>query len=162
MRYRGVSVKAGATENSAFTLGDMTVPHVITVANQTSTLDGATAVATLEAGSIGTQSIPVLIGCSWAERSTVPGMLSQRYCHAKWYSVRFDDVNGNALMNLIPALYGESEAVLYDSVDKRILRNQGVGAMTYGGTPGDAVDFIAKASSVPVLLTRNGIIIFVK
>jgi hypothetical protein len=34
--------------------------------------------------------------------------------------------------------------------------------MTYGGTPGDAVDFIAKASSVPVLLTRNGIIIFVK
>ena len=162
MRYRGVSVKAGSTENLAFTLSDMTVPHVITVANQTSTLDGATAVATLEAGSIGIQSIPVLIGCSWAEHSTVPGTLSQRYCHARWYAVRFDDANGNAIMNLVPALFGESEAVLYDSVSRKLLRNQGVGALTHGGTPGSAIDSVAKASSVPILLTRNGIIIFVK
>lgn len=159
MRYRGVSVKSGTTADLAFTF-DTSAPHVITIANQTSTLDGATAVATLEEGSIGTQAIPVLLGCSWAEHSTVPGKLSQRYCHAKWYSVRFDDADGNALLNLKPAVW-KGEGVMYDSVSGNILHNSGSGSLTYDGTPGESVG-IAASASVPILLMRRGFFVYVR
>ena len=161
MRYRGVSVKAGTTADLAFTLNDKTVPHEIVVANQTSTLDGATAVASLEEGTIGTQALPVLLGCSWAEHATVPGTLSQRYCHAKWYSVRFNDAAGNALINLTPAVWN-GVGVLYDSVSGKILENSGSGTMTYGGTPEEAVADIVSSTSVPVAIRRSGFIIYVK
>ena len=158
MRYRGVSVRSGDTQDLAFTLNDMTQPHVITVNNQTATLDGVPAVTSLEAGTIGKNALPVLIGCSWAENSTEPGTLSGRYCHAKWYAVRFDDAQGGVILNLIPAVLGDSEAVLYDTVSGKVLRNAGVGALSYDGTPGDGVGFV-KSSSVPVLLSRKGLII---
>ena len=116
--------------------------------------------ATLEEGSIGTQAIPVLLGCSWAEHSTVPGKLSQRYCHAKWYSVRFDYADGNALLNLKPAVW-KGEGVMYDSVSGNILHNSGSGSLTYDGTPGESVG-IAASASVPILLIRRGFIVYAR
>ena len=166
MRYRGVSVKSGTTADLAFALNDKTVPHEIAVANQMATLDGATAVASLEEGAIGTKALPVLIGCSWAEKSTTPASLSQRYCHARWYSVRFDDASGNAILNLVPVVRN-GEGLLYDTVSGacHANANAATGDLTWGGselgevidgTEGTAAASSAVANEMSVTIVRSG------
>lgn len=167
MRYRGVSVKSGTTADLAFALNDKTVPHEIAVANQMATLDGATAVASLEEGAIGTKALPVLIGCSWAERSTTPASLSQRYCHARWYSVRFDDASGNAILNLVPVVRN-GEGLLYDTVSGacHANANAATGDLTWGGselgevidgTEGTAAASSAVANEMSITVAKGGI-----
>ena len=140
MRYRGESLKAdGKTPDLMFTLGDLSVPHTIAIANRTASLDDATVMKNMPAGSIGnhTDAGTILIGCSWDDDCNRG--LSGRYCHAKWYSARFDDANGKAIVNLVPARRG-GEGVLWDTVSRRVFANAGTGALTFSGTAGAAID----------------------
>ena len=75
-------------------------------------------------------------------------------------AVRFDDADGNALLNLKPAVW-KGEGVMYDSVSGNILHNSGSGSLTYDGTPGESV-VIAASASVPILLIRRGFIVYVR
>ena len=140
MRYRGESLKAdGKTPDLMFTLGDFSVPHTIALANRTATLDGKTVTSGLAEGSIGanTDAGTILIGCSWNDDCNRG--LSHRYCHAKWFSARLDDANGNALVNLVPARRG-GEGVLWDTVSRRVFANAGTGALAFSGKAGAAVE----------------------
>ena len=140
MRYRGESLKAdGETPDLMFTLGDLNVPHTIALANRAATLDGKTVMSGLAEGSIGahTDAGTILLGCSWNDDCNRG--LSHRYCHAKWYSVRLDDANGNALVNLIPARRG-GEGVLWDTVSRKVFTNAGTGALAFSGKAGAALE----------------------
>ena len=135
--------------------------HEIAVTNQMATLDGNVAVSGLSEGTIGQKNLRVWLNNGYTDNSTSEGALSGKCCHARWYSVRFDDASGNAILNLVPAVYGDSEGVLYDLVSGKMLRNAGTGTMTYGGTPGDTVAWTVTAA-VPVSMKRKGMIVFVK
>ena len=149
MRYRGDSLKAdGKTKDLAFTLGDLSVPHTITIANGVVSLDGGRGATALpggtqfwvsEAGAIGVShdAGPILLGCSWNDDCNRG--LSGRYCHAKWYSARLDDANGKAIMNLVPARRG-GEGVLWDTVSRKVFANAGTGAFTFSGKAGAAIN----------------------
>ncbi|MBP5225807.1 MAG: hypothetical protein J6336_00305 [Kiritimatiellae bacterium] len=140
MRYRGESLKAdGETSDLMFTLGDLNVPHTIALSNRTATLDGKTVMSGLAEGAIGahTDAGTILLGCSWSDDCNRG--LSQRYCHAKWYSARLDDVNGNALVNLIPARRG-GEGVLWDTASHRVFANAGTGKLAFSGKAGAALE----------------------
>ena len=135
--------------------------HEIAVTNQMATLDGAVAVSDLEEGTIGQKNLRVWLNNGYNDNSTSEGALSGKHCHARWYSVRFDDENGGAILDLVPAVYGDLEGVLYDSVSRKILRNAGTGTMTYGGTPGDIVAWTVTAA-VPVSMKRKGMVVIVR
>ena len=149
MRYRGESLKAdGKTKDLAFTLGDLSVPHTITIANGVVTLDGGRGATALpggtqfrvsEAGAIGVNhdAGTILIGCSWNDDCNRG--LSGRYCHAKWYFMRLDDANGKAIINLVPARRG-GEGVLWDTVSRRVFANAGTGTLTFSGNAGSTID----------------------
>ncbi len=149
LRYRGESLKAdGKTKDLAFTLGDLSVPHTITIANGVVTLDGGRGATALpggtqfrvpEAGAIGINhdAGSILLGCSWNDDCNRG--LSQRYCHAMWYSMRLDDANGQAIVNLVPARRG-GEGVLWDTVSHRVFANAGTGTLTFSGKAGAAID----------------------
>ena len=140
MRYRGDSLKAdGKTPDLMFTLGDLSVPHTITIANRTASLDGKAVMKDMPVGSIGahTDAGTILIGCSWNDDCNRG--LSGRYCHAKWFSARLDDANGKAIMNLVPARRG-GEGVLWDTVSRKVFANAGTGTLTFSGTAGPAID----------------------
>ena len=149
MRYRGESLKAdGKTKDLAFTLGDLSVPHTITIVNGVVTLDGGRGATALpggtqfrvsEAGAIGVNhdAGTILIGCSWNDDCNRG--LSGRYCHAKWYSARLDDADGKAIVNLVPARRG-GEGVLWDTVSRKVFANAGTGTLTFSGTAGAAID----------------------
>ena len=140
MRYQGESLKAdGKTPDLMFTLGNFSVPHTITIANRTASLDGATVMKDMPEGPIGahTDAGTILIGCSWDDDCNRG--LSGRYCHAKWYSARLDDANGKAIVNLVPARRG-GEGVLWDTVSRKVFANAGTGALTFSGTAGAAID----------------------
>ena len=136
--------------------------HEIAVTNQMATLDGNVAVSGLSEGTIGQKNLRVWLNNGYTDNSTTEGSLSGKYCHARWYSVRFDDASGNAILNLVPAVYGDTEGVLYDLVAGKMLRNAGTGTMTYGGTPGDAVAWTVTAAAVPVSMKRKGMMVFVR
>ena len=135
--------------------------HEIAVTNQMATLDGNVAVSDLEEGTVGQKNLRVLLNNGYTDNSTTEGSLSGKYCHARWYAVRFDDENGDAILNLVPAVYGDSEGVLYDLVSGKMLRNAGTGTMTYGGTPGDVVAWTVTAA-VPVSMKKMGTIVIVR
>ena len=140
MRYRGESLKAdGKTPDLMFTLGDLSVPHTIAIANRTASLDGRAVMKDMPAGSIGnhTDAGTILVGCSWDDDCNRG--LSGRYCHAKWYSARLDDADGKAIVNLVPARRG-GEGVLWDTISRRVFANAGTGALTFSGTAGAAID----------------------
>jgi len=140
MRYQGESLKAdGKTPDLMFTLGDLSVPHTITIANRTATLDGKAVMKDMPAGSIGNHmdAGTILIGCSWNDDCNRG--LSGRYCHAKWYSARLYDADGKAIVNLVPARRG-GEGVLWDTVSGKVFANAGTGALTFSGTAGAAID----------------------
>jgi alpha-glucosidase len=140
LRYRGESLKAdGKTADLMFSLGDLSVPHAITIANRTATLDGAMVMKDMPAGSIGTNTDAgtILLGCSWDDDCS--RSLSGRYCHAKWYSMRLDDANGKAIMNLVPATRG-GEGVLWDTVSRKVFANAGTGALAFSGKAGAPID----------------------
>ena len=123
LRYRGESLKAdGKTADLMFSLGDLSVPHTISIANRTAMLDGATVMCDMPAGSIGANmdAGTILLGCSWNDDCNRG--LSGRYCHAKWYSMRLDDASGNAIVNLVPARRG-GEGVLWDTVSRKVFAN---------------------------------------
>ena len=136
--------------------------HEFAIANQAATLDGETVLSDLAEGAVGQKNLRVWLSNGYPDNATTEGTLSGRCCHARWYAVRFDDAQGNAIMNLVPAVFGDSEAVLYDTVSGNVLRNAGVGAMTYGGTPDNVVGFATSSSSVSVSLKRKGCIIVVR
>ena len=148
LRYRGESLKAdGKTKDLAFTLGDLSVPHTITIANGVVTLDGGRGATALpggtqfrvsEAGAIGVNhdAGTILLGCSWNDDCNRG--LSGRYCHAKWYSARLDDADGKAIVNLVPARRG-GEGVLWDTVSRKVFANVGTGTLTFSGTPNPSI-----------------------
>ena len=140
MRYRGESLKAdGKTPDLMFKLGDLSAPHTIAIAGRTASLDGATVMKDLPAGSIGADADAgtILLGCSWNDDCS--RSLSGRYCHAKWFSVRIDGADGKAIVNLVPARRG-GEGVLWDTVSRRVFANAGTGALTFSGKAGAAID----------------------
>lgn len=144
LRWRGK-----AFSNSFEGLATSTADHEISVVDGVAKLDGTQQqIGTLDKGAMGTIDRPVLLGATWS--STDPyADLSGRYCNAKWYYAKVLDASGAPLVDLVPALRGDTasqEAVLYDTVTGECFANAGTGTLDYSGNTTNTVAVAAAAT----------------
>ena len=146
LRWRGK-----AFNNSFEGLATSTADHEISVVDGVAKLDGTQQqIGTLDKGAMGTIDRPVLLGATWSSTDPYAG-LSGRYCNAKWYYAKVLDASGAPLVDLVPALRGDTasqEAVLYDTVTGECFANAGTGTLDYSGGETNRVAVLTGASSV--------------
>ena len=114
-------------------LATSTDVHEITVADRVASLDGEPKISNLAEGAMGTIDRPVILGATWENESPYT-KLSGRYLHAEWYYATLYDSEHEALVNLVPALRGDTasqEAVFYDTVSGECFANAGTGTLAY-------------------------------
>ena len=124
-------------------------------ADRTFTLNGDVVASSLAAGSVGVQGLNILLGRSHDSSSR---------CHYGWWShVRFDDVDGNAILDYIPAQRTTDNTVgFYDLATGKFVTSTGGGSFN-AGTVTNALMTVANSSasivahSVPSLgIALNG------
>lgn len=154
----------GAGNQTALSgLATSTDVHEITVADRVASLDGVPKISNLAEGAMGTIDRPVILGATWNKTSPYTE-LSGRYLHAEWYYAILYDSEHEALVNLVPALRGDSaspEAVFYDTVSGECFANDGTGTLECSGGVTNSVAVLTGASSVfyngkMTLWTGNG------
>jgi hypothetical protein len=137
--------------NPAYTLPNTTEPHSVRIFKQKLFIDGksTTTPKSIPSGAVGSAGVQILLGVTWDKTNYSTGALRGKYCHAEWYYAMLLDANGNALVNLVPALRGNAaspEAVFYDTVSGTCFSNAGTGALAYSGSVTNAVAFSAAVS----------------
>ena len=117
--------------------------HEIAVGGGEVKLDGTVTKSGIPTGAMGTTAKTVLMSAGW-NNNTI-----ERYMKARWYHVRLNDKNGDALIDLVPALTNGSVAVFYDKVSHRYFGNGGTStaALTYSGAASET-NFTLAASAV--------------
>lgn len=139
----------GAGNQTALSgLATSTDVHEITVADRVASLDGVPKISNLAEGAMGTIDRPVILGATWKNTSPYTE-LSGRYLHAEWYYATLYDSEHEALVNLVPALRGDTasqEAVLYDTVTGECFANAGTGTLDYSGDETNRVAVAAAAT----------------
>ena len=117
--------------------------HEIAVGGGEVKLDGNVTKSGIPTGAMGTTAKTVLMSAGWYNNTI------ERYMKARWYYVRLNDKNGNALIDLVPALTNDSVAVFYDKVTHKYFGNGGssTAALTYSGTA-SKTNFTLAASAV--------------
>ena len=117
--------------------------HEIAVGGGEVKLDGNVTKSGIPTGAMGTTAKTVLMSAGWYNNTI------ERYMKAQWYYVRLNDKNGNALIDLVPALTNDSVAVFYDKVSHKYYGNTGssTAALTYSGTASE-MNFTLAASAV--------------
>ena len=145
LRWRGK-----AFSNSFEGLATSTADHEISVVDGVAKLDGTQQqIGTLDKGAMGTIDRPVLLGATWSNTAAPYADLSDRYCNAKWYYAKVLDASGAPLVDLVPALRGDTasqEAVLYDTVTGECFANAGTGTLDYSGNTTNTVAVAAAAT----------------
>ena len=117
--------------------------HEIAVGGGEVKLDGTVTKSGIPTGSMGTTAKTVLMSAGWYNNTI------ERYMKARWYHVRLNDKNGDALIDLVPALTNGSVAAFYDKVSHRYFGNGGTStaALTYSGSASET-NFTLAASAV--------------
>ena len=161
LRYGGNGASTqGDAYNPAFVLTDQTIPHVIRIFGGISYLDGVVQNNTLAngtqakkcGGAVAASGHTILIGTTW-NRGSGTTSLSGRYCHGEWHYAKVLDASGNPLVNLVPALRGDTEspiACFYDTVSCTWFDKSGTGgALAYDteATPTNTVACLAAVSA---------------
>lgn len=127
-------------------------------ADRTFTLNGNVVASNLAAGSVGVQGLNILLGLSHDSGSR---------CHYGWWShVRFDDVDGNAILDYIPAQRTTDGKVgFYDRATGKFVTSTGGGSFN-AGTVTNASWTVANSSAsivargVPFLdVALNGMVL---
>ena len=127
-------------------------------ASRTFTLNGSVVKSDLAAGSVGVKGLNIFLGRSQGSSSR---------CHYGWWShVRFDDVDGNAILDYIPAQRTTDGKVgFYDRATGRFVTSTGGGAFN-AGTVTNALLAVANSSAsivargVPFLdVALNGMVL---
>lgn len=151
----GNTAATGVVGNPAYALPDTTNPHTLCISdgklylddNEVTTNPSGIALGKMS-GAVGQHNVDILLGVTW---NASEGTLNDRYCHAEWYYATLPDANGNALVNLVPALRGDTvspEAVFYDTVSGECFANDGTGTLAYSGGETNRVAVLTGASSV--------------
>jgi len=117
--------------------------HEIAVGGGEVKLDGTVTKSGIPTGAMGTTAKTVLMSAGWYNNTI------ERYMKARWYYVRLNDKNGNALIDLVPALTNDNAPVFYDKVTHKYFGNGGssTAALTYSGTASET-NFTLAASAV--------------
>ena len=117
VEYRGTKI-----DNNLAVYTDQINDVVFT--NRVFTRNGIVKKTGLEAGSVGYTGANMHIG-TWAER--------YRFLYGWWSYVRFDDENGDAILDYIPAKrYGDDAVGFYDRATGKFVTSTGGGAFTAG------------------------------
>ena len=122
--------------NPAYTLPNTTEPHTVKIFNKGLYLDTNKVSPTTAppSGSLGKAGVDVLLGVTWDGANN--GNLNGKYCHAEWYFATLLDAAGEPVLNLLPALRGDTaspEAVFYATVSGTCFANAGTGTLAYSG-----------------------------
>ena len=164
LRYGGNNDNNGGdgystAEQGGFSLPDTTNPHVYRVFGGTSYLDGNTVKTGLNNGTQAKKGSPrgvlaktgktILLGVSWV-KTGAGNVLSGRYCHGEWHYAKVLNSSGNALVNLVPALRGDTtapEAGFYDTVSGTFFAKSGTGGALAYDTSASVTNTIAKPAA---------------
>ncbi len=116
VKYRGQDLQRPSVRTDAI--------NDVAFVNQTFSVNGTTLVTGLEAGSVGYSGANMFIG-AWAPK--------YRFLYGWWSYVRFDDANGNAILDYIPAQRTTDDAVgFYDRATGKFVLSSGTDAFTAG------------------------------
>ena len=164
LRYGGNGDNNGgdgysAAEQGGFSLPDTTNPHVYRIFGGTSYLDGNPVKTDLNNGTQAKKGSPrgvlaktgktILLGVSW-HKTNKDNSLSGRYCHGEWHYAKVLNSSGNALVNLVPALRGDTtapEAGFYDTVSGTFFAKSGTGGALAYDTSASVTNTIAKPAA---------------
>ena len=138
LRYRTTAY------NDAFVLSDATTEHTIRVFGRAAYLDGTQVKKNFADGSISTSALTILLGSDWKNGK------ANSYCHAEWHYAKVLNSSGNALVNLVPALRGDTtapEAGFYDTVSGTFFAKSGTGGALAYDTSASVTNTIAKPAA---------------
>ena len=135
---------------SPIDIGDDTTAHTIRIANREMYVDGSphtpdTAVP--QNTPCGQTGKTILLGGVW--NNSGDNTETTATCNDYWYYAQILGSNANALMNLIPALRGDTaspEAVFYDTVSGACFANAGTRTLAYSGSKTNTVAIAAAAT----------------
>ena len=92
--------------------------------NQVFMLNGAVVMSGLEAGPVGESGVNMYVG-TWAPKS--------RFLYGWWSYVRFDDANGNAILDYVPAVrIADNKVGFLDRATMKFVGSTGNGTFTSG------------------------------
>ncbi len=124
--YPRPSVRTDAINDVAFT-------------NQVFSLNGSTVKTGLPAGSVGYTGANMFVG-TWASK--------YRFLYGWWSYVRFDDENGDAILDYIPAKrYGDDAVGFYDRATGKFVTSTGGGAFTAGTVTNELFSVVASQNA---------------
>ncbi|MBO7683765.1 MAG: hypothetical protein J6T51_03465 [Kiritimatiellae bacterium] len=158
LRYGGNGAStSGDAYNPAFALSDLTIPHVFRIFGGTAYLDGAEVKTKLNdgtqakkcGGAVASTGHTVLLGVSWNKGSGTTS-LSGRYCHGEWHYAKVLNSSGGAIVNLVPALRGDTtapEAGFYDMVSGEFFAKSGTGGALAYDTSATVTNTVTKLSA---------------
>ena len=125
---------------------DLTRPSVrtdsindVAFVNQTFSVNGRTIQSGLEAGSVGYSGYNMHIG-AWA--------VKYRFLYGWWSYVRFDDADGNAILDYVPTQRVADDAVgFYDRATGRFVTSSGTDGFTAGTVTDASFDVVLSRQS---------------
>lgn len=149
LRWRG---DGHTTEFSG--LGNSTETNNVSVAGGKAYLGETVKISNLESDSAGTIDKSILLGTAWSNVSPYTGLSKNGFFPANWFHASLSDAEGNALVDLVPALRGDVDAptaVFYDAVSGGVFANSGTGgALEYdtSATVTNTLSALCAASAI--------------
>ena len=125
--YRGVKDVTGSSRPSVST----STINDLAFTNRVVTLNGVNLKTDLEAGPVGYTGYNMTVGAAigYIMTSSLPNWRR----HNGWWSyVRFDDEDGNAILDYIPVQLADGTVGFYDRATSSFVANTGTGAFTAG------------------------------
>ena len=148
LRHRGVEVHSTTPEKKCLNLGESGARAYRVFAGKeyldgTELADSQRYNAIPTAGALGTNTPEkIILLCNDWGKGTSYGTLSYRQAYVDWYYVKLLGEDGRELANLVPALRGDSdEVVFWDKVSKKCVAKSGTSEspLTYSGNVTEAV-----------------------
>lgn len=165
LRYGGNGAStSGDAYNPAFVLTDQTIPHVIRIFGGTAYLDGPEVRTKLNdgtqakkcGGAVADTGHTVLLGATWNKGTG--NTLSGRHCHGEWHYAKVLNSSGGAIVNLVPALRGDTaspEAGFYDTVSGEFFAKSGTGGALAYDTSATVTNTVTKLSAKSVYISTG-------
>jgi hypothetical protein len=144
--YRGVKDVTGSTRPSVSTSSINDVAFT----NRVVTLNGSNLKTNLEKGPVGYTGLNMAVGAAIGYGTT------WRRHNGWWSYVRFDDADGNAILDYIPVQLANGTVGFYDRATSSFVYNSGTGSFTAGTVTNTCVTAVNSSSatiarSIPTL-----------
>ena len=144
--YRGVKDVTGSTRPSVSTSSINDVAFT----NRVVTLNGSNLKTNLEKGPVGYTGLNMAVGAAIGYGTT------WRRHNGWWSYVRFDDADGNAILDYIPVQLANGAVGFYDRATSSFVANTGTGTFTAGTVTNTCVTAVNSTAaivplSIPVL-----------